>query len=53
MGITVWLALVCLLMFTVAIFAYMRKRMMISTVIIAVMFMGSAVLGYLWLTSPM
>ena len=53
MGFTVILLLACLALTGLAVIAFRAGRKALGSLALAVMAVGTAELGYLWVTSPM
>ena len=53
MGFTAWLAFVYLILLTLTIVSFLRKKNKVGATLLVLMFLGIFALGYLWMTSPM
>ena len=53
MGFTVWLAIVYVLLMIITAIAFAKKKKVAGIITAAIMVLGTVVLGYLWITSPM
>ena len=53
MGFTVWLAIVYVLLISITVILFAKKKIVSGIITTAIMVLGLVVLGYLWITSPM